>query len=223
MGFTFSSASVPARVWFEGNAFAAIAYQLLGETVKAQASLQLLERGRLQGPNADPSGRGLIAASHDDLRDASLDTAYDARLAVAPTAWALMASSGSNPFNLVLPTPFQQWQVTHFGSTNNPAAAPGFDADGDHMTNQQEFMAGTNPNDPNSLLRVVRVSRSGSDSVISFSTVTNKNYALEYRASFGTHGWTNLLSNLSGNGGIVVVTNSGAALPAAYYRVRLEP
>lgn len=98
-GYTYSSASAPGRVWFEGNAFAAVAYQRLGETAAAQEALNLLEQARVQGPNADAGGRGQIAASADDLQDTCLAATYDARLAVAPTAWTYLAKRGINPFD----------------------------------------------------------------------------------------------------------------------------
>jgi uncharacterized repeat protein (TIGR01451 family) len=101
-GYTYSSASTPGRVWFEGNAFAAVAYQLQGEVENAQEALGLLEQARLQGPNADPGGRGQIAASADDMQDSCLVATYDARLAAAPTAWTYLARRRLNPFSLAV-------------------------------------------------------------------------------------------------------------------------
>jgi len=40
---------------------------------------------------------------------------------------------------------FPQWQVAHFGSTNNPSAASGFDADGDGASNYIEYLTQTDP------------------------------------------------------------------------------
>lgn len=99
-GFTYSSGTSPARVWMEGNAIAALAYRSVGDNAKAQDALELLDLARLQGPNADPGGKGVIAASSDDLRDPDLGAFYDARLAVAPSAWSFLAAQGRNPFQL---------------------------------------------------------------------------------------------------------------------------
>ena len=40
---------------------------------------------------------------------------------------------------------FAQWQVHHFGGTNNPAAARDADPDGDGSANALEYLTGTNP------------------------------------------------------------------------------
>jgi len=103
-GFTFSSSSTGAApgsqppVWFEGNAYAVLEYHLLGETASAQAERKLLSTARLHGPHADPHGRGQIAASSDGLQDPDLGAIYDARLAVAASAWTYLATQNRNPF-----------------------------------------------------------------------------------------------------------------------------
>jgi hypothetical protein len=139
-----------------------------------------------------------------------------------------MSACGANPFDLKLPTPFQRWQVTYWGSTNVPTAAPGFDADGDRMSNWDEFRAGTNPTDPNSVLRLSAIRVVGSDDLVAFSSVTNRSYAVEWadRLSNAARStlWTTVVSNVSGTGGEVLVTNSNAAtLPNRFYRARVLP
>jgi len=97
-GFTYSTGSKgqnPARVWFEGVAQACVAYELLGRLegvsldpwgAKVPACLQTLEA-------ASMNGTGVLAASGDDLKDDVFNTIYDARLAIAPTAWAVRVRS----------------------------------------------------------------------------------------------------------------------------------
>jgi len=46
------------------------------------------------------------------------------------------------------------WEVTHFGSTNAVAGGPAEDFDGDGMTNEAESLAGTDPSLPGSCLRL---------------------------------------------------------------------
>ncbi len=52
-------------------------------------------------------------------------------------------------------TPFEQWQIEHFGSTGNPAAAAHADPDGDGTTNAIEFLLGLDPKNGSSAFRAV--------------------------------------------------------------------
>jgi hypothetical protein len=97
-GFTYSSVSKMQqnpRVWFEGTAQVCLAYEILGQLepasltpwgAKAMTCLQTLQ-------NASPDATGILAASDDDLQDTVLNQFYDARQAVAPTAWAVFVRS----------------------------------------------------------------------------------------------------------------------------------
>lgn len=53
------------------------------------------------------------------------------------------------------------WQEEHFGSAENPLAQPGVDADNDGFSNEQEFVAGTDPNDSSSRWGMLYFTRSG--------------------------------------------------------------
>jgi hypothetical protein len=97
-GFTYSTVSKSQsqpRVWFEGVAQVCVVYELLGRLepvssnpwgAKVAGCLQTLE-------NASVDGTGVLAASSDDLEDPILNAYYDARLAVAPTSWAVRVRS----------------------------------------------------------------------------------------------------------------------------------
>jgi hypothetical protein len=97
-GFTYSSNSAMQqnpRVWFEGTAQACLVYEILGQLeptsptpwgAKAAACRQTLQ-------NATSSSGGILAASSDDLQDTVLNQFYDARLAMAPTGWAVFVRS----------------------------------------------------------------------------------------------------------------------------------
>jgi hypothetical protein len=62
---------------------------------------------------------------------------------------------------------------------------------------------------------------SGGNARIGFTTWTNLSYAIEYNNDLVTGSWTTL-TNITGAGGIMSVTDSGAAmLPKRFYRVRL--
>jgi hypothetical protein len=84
------------------------------------------------------------------------------------------------------------WQQEYFGNTNVNANA---DPDGDGMSNLQEYLAGTNPNDPNSRLRITAVGANtvGSTATLTWTSVPSRLYYVEERTNLTTGAWsTNL-------------------------------
>jgi hypothetical protein len=74
-----------------------------------------------------------------------------------------------------LPIP---WLVSNFGTTNiNPNA----DADGDGMSNAQEYLAGTDPNNANDFLRITAESfgAGGTTAMLTWSSVPTRFYYLQ--------------------------------------------
>src|ERR1043166_8455819 len=67
-------------------------------------------------------------------------------------------------------TAFQFWQTQYFGSTNNPSGQAGNDADGDGMNNEAEFLAGSNPTNSASALRIISLVPQGNDRAIAWKT-----------------------------------------------------
>ena len=66
--------------------------------------------------------------------------------------------------------------------------------------------------------------RSGNDVVISFATVAGQRYRIEQTGNFINGPWTTLLDNIAGNGGVIPITDFGAANSSQrYYRVVTLP
>jgi DNA/RNA endonuclease G (NUC1)/PKD repeat protein len=125
-------------------------------------------------------------------------------------------------------TPFQSWLVQYFGSIDNPAAAPSADPDGDGMSNQDEFLTGTDPTDSRSAFRITSVSREGDNIRVRWMTGPGKTNALERTAGAGGSFTTNnfaVLTNIVTTGTTTNYLDLGAAthIPSFYYRVRLVP
>ena len=78
------------------------------------------------------------------------------------------------------------------GLDPNNAADASQDADGDGLTNFQEYLAGTNPQDAKSNLRITAFSRSGASALVNFFVVTGKTYQLEYKNSLSDPSWTSI-------------------------------
>lgn len=117
------------------------------------------------------------------------------------------------------------WMIQYFGHPTGQAgdkSRANDDADGDGMTNLQEFLAGTSPTDPSSVLRISTAVPQGNDMVFTFATVTNRQYVLEWTTDLSSGVWTSLPDVISGDGSVQQVTHlGGAELPQRFYRIRL--
>ena len=134
----------------------------------------------------------------------------------------------SLPFD-VLPAAFtdantnslpDDWEMQHFQSLNSPEGTPGADYDGDGMTNAAEYIAGTNPADPNSLLRIEVIGTSP-NRTLSFATVNGRRYQIETADTpFGP--W-------SATGAAILATNSLSSRSLeslglrSFFRIRVFP
>jgi hypothetical protein len=96
-----------------------------------------------------------------------------------------------------------------------------YDPDGDGMSNLKEYLAGTDPTNSLSVLRITAVERIGTDIRVSFTSVSRKYYYLD-RCDFIGGAWTNIVDNIPGNNSIQQGTDlGGASRTTAFYRVRL--
>lgn len=86
------------------------------------------------------------------------------------------------------------WE-TNFGLNPNSAADAGGDLDGDHVTNLDEYRAGTLPNDPTSYLRVEEIVTDftvNGTVTVSFEAKTNRTYSVLYRENASSGIWLKL-------------------------------
>jgi hypothetical protein len=115
------------------------------------------------------------------------------------------------------------WEGTYSFNASDPSDAAQ-DADGDGLTNLQEYRAGTNPRDNLSYLKIESIeselATSGSMHV-SFIAVSNRTYTLQYRDSLLPGNWTRLLDVASAttNRMMQVVDSPPATINKRYYRL----
>jgi hypothetical protein len=114
------------------------------------------------------------------------------------------------------------WEVQYFGHIG---IDPNADPDGDGFSNLQEFLAGTDPNDSSSALRITEIVINDPDIVISFTSCTNKFYDLQFNDDLITTNWIATVTNIPGTATITSATDLGGALSLSnrFYRVRLLP
>ncbi len=116
-----------------------------------------------------------------------------------------------------LPDP---WELEHDLDFNSAADAAG-DTDKDGLTAAQEYLAGTSPTDPASVLRANPSTLPGS---IQFTAVAGRDYRVEYRTNLTAGVWQTLVEIPAANTNVAVsVTDPSAASPERFYRIVLPP
>ena len=115
-------------------------------------------------------------------------------------------------------TPFEEWQIQHFGSTSNADAAPSADPDGDGTSNEIEFLLGLDP-------------KNGASSFKAGGTVTPGGFTITWPAAAGLEFEIRRSTSLIDEDWELIGTTSGVgsftdtAPPAGggFYRIVLLP
>jgi hypothetical protein len=79
------------------------------------------------------------------------------------------------------------WEAQYGFATNNVADAA-LDADNDGMSNVQEYVAGTNPTNAASFLKLDLLGVAG-QVTLAFAATSNRNYTVEFRNALNTGSW----------------------------------
>ena len=82
------------------------------------------------------------------------------------------------------------WETGHGLAANN-AADRSLDKDGDGMLNWQEYVAGTDPTDPNSYLKIESITAEAV-ATLTFRAVSNQTYTVECTGALETGTWSKL-------------------------------
>ena len=118
---------------------------------------------------------------------------------------------------------YDEWRTLKFEPDDDPAGAPGEDADGDGMSNFDEYLAGTEPLDGGSALRPQVTASENGDFTLSFDVPVNRSYHIETSDDLGQ--WTpwDIPGNqgLPVSGGLVEITLPLVS-PQHFFRVKLE-
>jgi fibronectin-binding autotransporter adhesin len=185
---------------------------------------------------------GTITNRHWDFGDGNtLDTTATSAVHTYATGAYTVTLTESGPrgvssiteSNLIAAvTPFQAWQLLYFGSTDATGAAGDADPDGDGMSNLAEFLAGTDPTNSLSGLKIISLAQQGNDLVITWTTAGGRTNQVQATAGDANGGFMTNFVDVSGpiiipSAGDMttnyVETGGATNAPARYYRVRLVP
>ena len=109
------------------------------------------------------------------------------------------------------------WEIANGTNPNVPDASD--DADGDGYTNYQEYLAGTNPLDPRSRLRVESVSLSVGGVAFQFTAASNRTFTVQFKDSLGAPMWSPLTNIAAAPRMRTVIINNAATNASRFYRL----
>jgi hypothetical protein len=96
------------------------------------------------------------------------------------------------------------------------------DADSDGTTNGDEYLAGTDPNDPNSRLTVTIGGANGSPTSLRFPSVAGRTYTVERRGDLLAGNWESIRAAIVGTGDIIVVEDPNPIPGGGFYRLKVQ-
>jgi hypothetical protein len=116
------------------------------------------------------------------------------------------------------------WRLRYFGSIYNLLSQASADADGDGANNWQEYVAGTDPTDPKSVLQVSTDQAAASqsqDCVVHWPSVSGKTYIIQRSATLFAPSWVNVSTNSGSGADMEFHDTTGGTV--RFYRVQVAP
>jgi len=115
---------------------------------------------------------------------------------------------------------FQRRWFPLFTTTN---AAPAADPDGDKFPNSSEAVAGTNPTNATSLLKIDQITQNASGATVTWRSVAGKSYQLLFRSPIGAVGWTAVGTPVTAAGATAQKLDPNGVATNRFYRVQVLP
>jgi len=112
------------------------------------------------------------------------------------------------------------WEISNSQQLSFPA---GHDSDGDGIPDTDEYPAGTDPADSNSVFAALSMSNTPNWG-LNFGTVTGRYYSLDYCTNLEQQAWLPVpgATNLLGSGSTEQLSDTNTVAPPIYYRLHLR-
>ena len=137
------------------------------------------------------------------------------------TGLITLVDRSASSFNDGIP---DSWRLRYFGSIYNLLSQANADADGDGASNWQEYVAGTDPTDPKSVLQASTDQAAASqaqDCVIHWPSVSGKTYIIERSSSLFAPTWVPVSTNTGTGTDMEIHDTTGGTV--RFYRVQVAP
>lgn len=115
------------------------------------------------------------------------------------------------------------FQRTYFALFTSPEAAPNADPDNDGMNNYAEFIAGTNPTNAASVLKMLSATNSPVGATLRWQSVNGKLYQVSSRTNIAAGSWQNIGTPVSASGSTAQYFDATATNGIRFYRVQALP
>ena len=115
------------------------------------------------------------------------------------------------------------FQRTYFPLFTSAQAAPNADPDGDGLSNTGEYVAGTNPTNAASVLKMLSVSNAPGGAAVRWQSVAGKKYQVSSRTNLVTASWQTNGAPVLGGSSTALYLDATATNGIRFYRVQVLP
>jgi hypothetical protein len=118
-----------------------------------------------------------------------------------------------------------EWRLHFFGSVTSEAAGAEMDPDHDGVSNQAEYLAGTDPTKAQSYLRLegTTLDPVSKRVVLRWLSAPGRSYAIQAASTLSGSDWVTLAASLLGDGRWQEWTSTQITSETQFYRIRLQP
>ncbi len=175
---------------------------------------------QFQAPAQSTAGQHYVLRFKNADGSPDIETQYDLESVPATASIGAASAVTEDPIS-------DEWKLRFFGDLEDKTAQAQVDADEDGVSNLEEFIAGTDPTNSISMLRLLGGRPAGEANTngltLRWLTAPGKKYVLETTSSLTSREWTVISSEILGDGTIRQLTPPDIGGSPAFYRIRVQP